>query len=106
MRRSSAVTRRFNVRDARANFSDLLGLVYYGQEPLRKGRPVAVPISPEQWEQYQRATRGRFFEAVDQLQERNRTADPADIEREVDRIVEEVRREHYEGRQRNTGRGA
>ena len=67
---------------------------------------MAVLISPEQWEQYQRATRERFFEAVDQLQERNRTADPADIEREVARVVEEVRQEHYEGRQRDTGRGA
>ena len=102
------MTRRVAAKDARANFSDVLSQVYYGQEPViveRKGKPVAVLISPEQWERYQQQTKDRLFEAIDRLQERNRDADPEEVEREVSEVVEEVRRERYE-RQHQTGRGA
>ena len=103
------MTKRMSVRDTRANFSDVLSQVYYGQEPViveRKGRPVAVLISPEQWQQYQEQARSRLFEAIDQLQERNRDADPDEVERDVTQVVEEVRRARYEQRQHDTGRGA
>ncbi len=96
------MTKRFSVKDARANFSDLLGLVYYGKEPViveRKGRPMAVLISPEQWERYQQTTKEQFFEAVERLRERNADKDPEEVERDVTRVVEEVRRERYERRQ-------
>ena len=102
------MTRRVAVKDARANFSDVLSQVCYGQEPViveHKGKPVAVLISPEQWERYQQQTKDRLFEAIDRLQERNRDADPEEVEREVSEVVEEVRRERYE-RQHQTGRGA
>ncbi len=108
MRRSIPVTRRLAAKDARANFSDVLSRVYYGQEPViveRKGKPVAVLISPEQWERYQQQTKDRLFEAIDRLQEQNRDADPEEVERDVTEAVEEVRRERYE-RQHQTGRGA
>lgn len=108
MQSSSRMTTRLAVKDVRANFSDVLSRVYYGQEPViveRKGKPVAVLISPEQWERYQQQTRERLFEAVDQIQERNRDSDPAEVEREVTAVVEEVRRTRYE-RQHDTGRGA
>ena len=103
------MTKRMSVRDTCANFSDVLAQVRYGQEPIiveRKGRPVAVLISPEQWQQYQDEVRNRFFEAVDQLQERNRDADPDEVERDVTEAVEEVRRERYEQRQHDTSHGA
>ncbi len=109
MQRSTAVTKRMSVRDTRANFSDVLAQVRYGQEPViveRKGRPVAVLISPEQWQQYQEQARSRLFEAIDQLQERNCDADPEEVERDVTEAVEEVRRARYEQRQHDTGRGA
>ena len=101
--------KRLAVKDARANFSDVLSQVYYGQEPViveRKGKPVAVLISPEQWERYQQQTTERLFEAIDRLQERNRDADPAEVERDVTEAVEEVRRARYERRQPSAGRGA
>ena len=72
----------------------------------KSGRPVAVLISPEQWERYQQQTRERFFAAVDRLQERNREMDPEEVERDVTEAVEEVRRERYERRRRDAGRGA
>ena len=92
------MTKRLSVREARANFSDLLGLVYYGKEPVvieKKGRPVAVLISPEQWDRYQQQLKERFFETVDRVQDRNADADPQEVERDVTEAVEEVRRERY-----------
>jgi prevent-host-death family protein len=103
----SAMTKRMSVKDARANFADLLAQVRYGQEPViveRKGRPMAVLISPEQWQHYQDQVRSRFFDAVDQLQALNCDADPEQVERDVAEAVEEVRRERHERRQRDTGR--
>ena len=103
------MTKRMSVRDTRANFADVLAQVRYGQEPViveRKGRPIAVLISPEQWQQYQDQARHQFFEAIDRLQERNRDADPDEVFRDVTEAVEEVRRERHEQRQHDTGRGA
>ena len=47
-------TRRMSVREARANFGDLLGSVHYTKEPViveKQGRPFAVVISTEDFEQ-------------------------------------------------------
>lgn len=55
------MTKRMSVRDARANFSDLIGAVLYTKEPViieRKGRPAAVVISTEQFERYQDQVNG------------------------------------------------
>jgi phosphoribosylaminoimidazole-succinocarboxamide synthase len=72
---------------------------------LRQGdADVAVLISPEQWDRCQQQVMEEFFRAIDQLQERNRDADPAEVERDVTEAVEEVRRQRYERRQQ-TGRG-
>jgi len=38
----------------------------------------------------------RFREAMDELQRRNADKDPAEIEREITALVEEVRSERYE----------
>ena len=103
------MTRRMSVKETRANFSDVLAQVRDDQEPViveRKGRPIAILISPEQWQHYQDAVRNRFFDAVDRLQERNRDADPEQVARDVTEAVEEVRRERYHQRQHDTGRGA
>ncbi len=100
------MTRRVAAKDARANFSDVLSQVYYGQEPViveRKGKPVAVLISPEQWERYQEQTRDRLFEAIDRLQERNLDAGPEEVDRDVTEAVEEVRRERDERQHQTDG---
>jgi prevent-host-death family protein len=46
------MARRMSVHEARANFSDVLGSVYHTGEPViveRRGKPVAVLVSPEQY---------------------------------------------------------
>jgi prevent-host-death family protein len=42
------MTKHISVAQARATFADLIGAVYYSQEPViveRKGKPMAVVIS-------------------------------------------------------------
>jgi prevent-host-death family protein len=100
------MTKRVSVGQARANLADLIGAVYYGKEPVvveRKGKPMAVWISPEQFEQfeeYQKQARERFFQATDELQRLNADEDPDAVLRDVTEIVEQVRRERYEREQR------
>ena len=94
--------KRYNVVETRNNFADIVGEVYYGKEPvlfLRYDKPMAVLISPDQWERYQEYLRDRFFAAVDKIQELNADTDPDQVERDVTAIVEEVRQQRYERRQ-------
>jgi prevent-host-death family protein len=93
------VTKRMSAKEARENFADLLGLVYYGKEPViveRKGRPMAVLISPEQYERYEQQVMERFGQVVDELQQHNANADPEEIQRDIDEALTEVRREQHE----------
>jgi prevent-host-death family protein len=94
--------KRLSVREARANLADVLGAVYYTHEPVtieRKGRAMAVLVSPEQFERFQRDEKERFFETVRELQRRNADVDLDEALRDVTEIVEEVRRERYEREQ-------
>jgi prevent-host-death family protein len=106
-KRGAAMPRRLSVTDARAKFSDVLGMVADEKETIiieNRGRPVAVLISPERWKRYQLWVKDQFFRAIDRLQERNRDMDPEEVERDVTETVEEVRRQRYE--KRKTGRDA
>ena len=94
--------KRLSVREARANLAELLGAVYYTHEPVtieRKGRAMAVLVSPEQFERFQRDEKERFFEIVRELQRRNEDVDLAEALRDVTAIVEEVRQERHEREQ-------
>lgn len=84
-----------SAREARANFSDLLGSVYYTKEPViveKKGRPFAVVISPEQYETLLKEQE-RAWQIVDQVRERNAGKTPEEVERDVTAEVEAVRQE-------------
>lgn len=94
------LTRRMSARDARANFSELLGMVYYTNEPViveRKGKPFAVVISPQQYEILKREQE-RAWASVDRVRERNSAKDPDEVWQEVTAEVEAVRQERYEQR--------
>jgi prevent-host-death family protein len=95
------VVRRMSTKEARANFADLLGLVYYTKEPViveRKGKPVAVVINPTDFEEFQQLAKERLFQTIREIQERNADKDPDDVLRDVTEAVEEVRQERYEQR--------
>ena len=92
--------RRMSAREARANFSDLLGSVYYTGEPVvveRRGRAFAVVISPED---YQRLTKEseEDWAVIDRIRERNADKDPDEVLKDVTAEVEAVRQERYEKR--------
>jgi prevent-host-death family protein len=94
-----------STKDARANFADLLGLVYYTKEPViveKKGKPVAVVVNPTDFEEYQQLAKERFFKTVRETQERNSDKDPDEVLRDVTEAVEEVRQERYERRIRES----
>lgn len=98
--------RTMSVREARANFSELLGLVHYTKEPIvvqRNGKPFAVVISPEEYASL-RAERERAWQTVDRVRERNAAADPDEVLRHVTAVVEEVRQELYEEAQQARSR--
>ena len=92
------MTVRMSAKEARDNFSDILGRAYYRGEPTiveKQGRPMAVVISPEQYAQFQQQQKRELFEAIDEIHERNRDVDPAVIEAEVAQAVAEVRQERH-----------
>ncbi len=85
--------RRISARDARANFGDLLGSVYYTREPViveKNGRPFAVVICPEDFERLQQECK-EAFEVIDRIRERNAEADPDEVLKDVTAEVEAVR---------------
>src|SRR5215210_7109902 len=93
------LTRRISAKEARSNFSDLLGSVRYSGDPViveKKGRPFAVLISPEDFERFQAIAKERFFETAREIQEGNKDADPDEVLRDVTEAVEAVRQEEYE----------
>ena len=93
------LTRRISAKEARSNFSDLLGSVRYSGDPViveKKGRPFAVLISPEDFERFQQLAREHFFETVREIQQANKDADPDEVLRDVTEAVEAVRQEEYE----------
>jgi prevent-host-death family protein len=98
--------RRMSAKDARANFSELLGLVYYTKEPVmveRKGKPFAVVISPDQYSMVEKELE-RAWQTVDRVQERNAEKNPEEVFQDVTATVEAVRQELYEESRRSRPR--
>ncbi len=99
--------RHMSSKEAREHFSDLLGLVYYTKEPViveKKGKPVAVVISLEQYEAIQKEEE-RLWQVADQIRNRNRDNDPDEVLRDVTAMVEEVRKTRYDKRQQEAKGG-
>ena len=93
------MAKRMSIDDVRNNFSSVLAAVHDGKMPVmieKGGHPLAVLISPEQWEYYQELSKRRFFEVVDEIQHRNQDKDPDEDLRDVTAVVEEVRQQRYE----------
>lgn len=96
------LVKRISTQEARANFSELLGSVYYTNNPViveRKGKPFAVVISPEQYEGFKREQE-KAWAAIDQIQERNQDKNSNKVLSDVTKVVEQVRQERYDKLQR------
>lgn len=88
-------TKRLSAKEARATFSDVLGSVYYRNEPVvieKNGKAVAVVISPQMFQVVEQAVK-RGWEVIEELQSRNSEKDPDQVWADVTAAVEEVRAE-------------
>jgi prevent-host-death family protein len=87
----------------RANVDELFASVQDVDQTIiveDHGKPVAVVISPEKYEQLVDPEATADWAVIHALQQRNAHLDPDEVLREVTEIVEEVRREMYEERLR------
>src|SRR4051794_3821228 len=90
-----------NVTQIRDNLSEILGRVRFGSEVVtieKKGKPYAVIISPEEYEQYKEAARKAFAATVAGIQAKNVGVDEKEVMEDVTKVVEAVRQEMYERR--------
>lgn len=96
-------------REARDNFTDLLGTVYYGKEPImveKKGRPFAVVLNPEEYGkyiQYKKAAKKRLLEIIEEIQTANGNNSYEKVLRDATEAVEKTRQERYAKRQKAKG---
>lgn len=95
------ITRRMSAKEARDNFSKILGTVYFSKEPViveKQGTPYAVVINPQEYQKfevYRKAAKQRFFEIVDELQEANKDKSFDEVYIDVTGMVDEVRKQRY-----------
>lgn len=78
--------------------SDLLTRAYRGEARMlieRSGIPVAAIISPDDLERLEHydAERAKRFKVLEEMREAFKDVPPEEIEKKVDTIIEEVRRE-------------
>lgn len=98
------LVRRMSAREARNNFADLLGLVYYSKEPViveKRGRPFVVVISPEDYERLLKDREERLA-VFDEIRERNVDVTPEETEADSAREIAALRQQK---RERAQGRG-
>lgn len=92
-----------STKAARANFSEVVGSVYYTGEPIvveKKGKRVAVIVSLDTFEQFQTqrsAIADQFGRAVATLRSLNQDRSEAEVTADISNAVNEVRRARRAG---------
>ena len=87
------MVRRVSSRDARAQFADLIGEVYYGNETViieRKGKPMAVVLSPSAYEALTKEAAADWA-VVDGVRARNADKTEEEVLADATAAVVEVR---------------
>ena len=72
------ILNKMTVRQARDNFSDLLGSVYYGKNPVaveKKGRVFAIVVNPDECESLKKAAKNKLFALINETQKNNKAKD-------------------------------
>lgn len=93
------VVKHLSSRDARAQFADVLGSVYYTNEAViveKKGKPVAVIVSPKEYAAFKEAQAQAWSRLLD-MQAANADADPDAALADVTTEVEAVRHARHGG---------
>jgi prevent-host-death family protein len=87
------MAKRISARDARAQFSDILGMVRFGKETViveKQGKPMVAIIDIDLYERWQeeRETRLKVF---DEVRSKSGGKTPEEVEKDVAEAVSEVR---------------
>ena len=101
------VVRRISSEEAQRNILDVFRTVQSTEEAViveREGKPLAVVVSPDEYEQLQWLREQRAWATVDRVRERNRDKTEAEVRADVAAEVEAVRREAYARAQPNNHR--
>ena len=87
------MAKRISAKDARAQFSEILGMVRFGKETViveKQGKPVVAVIDIDLYERWvsEREARLKVF---DEVRSKNRGKTPQEVEKDVAETVTEVR---------------
>ncbi len=94
------MAKHISAREARNKFADLMGSVHYGGEEViveRSGRPMAAVIPVEMYERLVSERRSRL-EVIDEIRSSLPDVSPEEIEKDVSRAIEKVRKARAESR--------
>lgn len=95
------MVRRLSSKEARSNFADIIGSVFYTNEAVvveKNGKPMAVVISPDDYARYQKSEKQQLFQTIREIQEHNHDKDPEEMEADIAAAVADVRQEEYDKR--------
>ncbi len=101
------LVRRISSEEAQQNILEVFRTVQRTEEAViveREGKPLAVVVSPEEYEQLQWLREQRAWATVDRVREHNRDKTEEEVMADVTAEVEAVRREAYEREQQKTHR--
>ncbi len=87
------MAKRISAKDARAQFSEILGRVHFGKETViaeKQGKPMAAIIDIDLYELWQEEREARFG-VLDEIRSKGRGKRPEEIEKDVAEAVAEVR---------------
>ncbi len=87
------MVRRLSAKEARDRFAEILGQVHFGKDTViveKQGKPVAAVIGMEEYERFTQA-RTEPFRVLDRIWARNRSADPARVQADVEAARAAVR---------------
>lgn len=103
------ITQKMTAKQARDNFTDLLGSVYYGKESIvveKKGRPFVVVVNPDEYGnyiKYKEAAKKRVLEIIEEIQTANKDKSYEEALKDTTEAVEETRKERYAKNQKSQG---
>ena len=87
------MAKRISAKDARAQFSEILGMVRFGKETViveKQGKPVVAVIDIDLYERWV-AEREARLKVFDEVRSKNRGKKPQEVEKDVAEAVTEVR---------------
>lgn len=85
--------KRISAKEARAEFSEILGVVHFGKETViveKQGKPVVAIVDIDLYDRW-KAARDARLQVFDEIRARNRGKSPSEVERDVKEAISEVR---------------